>query len=462
MEGALFLLAISILSLIWTAYYQVRGRSRSRSANTHLTLGQSQPSPTYAYPSITLARFNENVSRAQTPEAHDQAQTDEISASKLSHALPPRKPSKRLSRDEFTVGWIAALSTELSAAREYLEEEFIRPEALPRDGNIYTLGRIGKHNVVIATLPKGEYGTAPAATVAKDLARTFPNVKFGLMVGIGGGVPSPKNDIRLGDVVVSLLGVYQYDYGKSLHGGKFEVTRVLDQPPQLLRTAVTVLDSEHQRGSLDLEGAVLEALDKASPISRLNFGRPQNAPDFLFSSTFPHSDADKACAEICATASQSRQRVRPPRSSDVGGPVVHYGVIASGDSVMKDALLRDKIAKERDVLCFEMEAAGLMNHFPCLVIRGICDYADSHKNKAWQGFAAMTAAAYAKQLLDQIEPEDVQIESTINAKLENGKTLSSRNLLQMLIKVVQKVIDTTSTEVKGRYVIHRSNTAKST
>ncbi|KAL3444390.1 hypothetical protein BJX65DRAFT_310973 [Aspergillus insuetus] len=46
-----------------------------------------------------------------------------------------------------------------------------------------------------------------------------------------------------------------------------------------------------------------------------------------------------------------------------------------------------------------MEAAGLMNTYPCLVIRGICDYADSHKNKAWQGYAAATAAAFAKELL---------------------------------------------------------------
>ena len=63
---------------------------------------------------------------------------------------------------------------------------------------------------------------------------------------------------------------------------------------------------------------------------------------------------------------------------------------------MKDALLRDALIAEKDVLCFEMEAAGLMNHFPCVVIRGICDYSDSHKNKEWQGYAAMAAAAYTK------------------------------------------------------------------
>ncbi|KAJ5007381.1 hypothetical protein K4K57_010796 [Colletotrichum sp. SAR 10_99] len=70
---------------------------------------------------------------------------------------------------------------------------------------------------------------------------------------------------------------------------------------------------------------------------------------------------------------------------------------------MKDARMRDKLAAERNVLCFEMEAAGLMNHFPCLVTRGICDYSDSHKNKAWQGFAAMMAAALKDLKLDKAE-----------------------------------------------------------
>jgi len=72
---------------------------------------------------------------------------------------------------------------------------------------------------------------------------------------------------------------------------------------------------------------------------------------------------------------------------------------------MKNALTRDRLAAEKDVLCFEMEAAGLMNHFPRLVIRGVCDYSDSHKNKEWQGYAAMAAAAYAKDLLHKVEVE---------------------------------------------------------
>ncbi|KAK1656895.1 hypothetical protein BDP55DRAFT_596875 [Colletotrichum godetiae] len=72
---------------------------------------------------------------------------------------------------------------------------------------------------------------------------------------------------------------------------------------------------------------------------------------------------------------------------------------------MKDGQTRDKYSQELGgVLCFEMEAAGLMNNFPCIVVRGICDYADAHKNKRWQPYAAATAAAYAKELLNTIPP----------------------------------------------------------
>lgn len=76
-------------------------------------------------------------------------------------------------------------------------------------------------------------------------------------------------------------------------------------------------------------------------------------------------------------------------------------------------MLRDHLAQEKDILCFETEAAGLMNHFPCLVVRGICDYSDSHRTREWQGYAAMTAAAYAKDLLLSIIPTRVKAEKKI-------------------------------------------------
>ncbi|KAH9235630.1 hypothetical protein K456DRAFT_1748302 [Colletotrichum gloeosporioides 23] len=93
-------------------------------------------------------------------------------------------------------------------------------------------------------------------------------------------------------------------------------------------------------------------------------------------------------------------------------PVIHYGNITSGNQVIKHRKTRDNLSKELGVLCFEMEAAGLQD-FPCLVIRGVYNYADSHKNKRWQEYAAITAAAFAKELLSVIPPDRVLQEKPV-------------------------------------------------
>ena len=151
----------------------------------------------------------------------------------------------------YTVGWICAIVTEYVAAQALLDEEHEGPEYVsPNDNNDYTLGRIGKHNVVIAVLPGGEYGIVSAATVARDMLHSFPNVRIGLMVGIGGGVPSQRHDICLGDIVVSTPhdkkgGVFQYDFGKTIQGQSFRSTGFLNQPPILVRMAVSGLEAQY-------------------------------------------------------------------------------------------------------------------------------------------------------------------------------------------------------------------------
>jgi nucleoside phosphorylase len=133
--------------------------------------------------------------------------------------------------NDYSVGWICAISTEYVAAQAFFDETHDGPEYVSQnDNNDYTLGKIGKHNVVIAVLPDGEYGTASAAFVATSMLNSFPNVRIGLMVGIGGGAPTQKHDIRLGDIVVSAPGngeggVLQYDFGKTIQGQSFQITR---------------------------------------------------------------------------------------------------------------------------------------------------------------------------------------------------------------------------------------------
>jgi hypothetical protein len=141
---------------------------------------------------------------------------------------------KCIANDEYTVGWICAISTEHVAAPAFLDKRHDRPKYVSaNDNNDYTLSRIGDHNVVIAVLPNGEYGIACAAIVARDMVHSFPNIRIGLMVGIGGGAPSLKHDIHLGDIVVSAPrdgngGVFQYDFGKTVQDQSFRTTGFLN------------------------------------------------------------------------------------------------------------------------------------------------------------------------------------------------------------------------------------------
>ncbi|QYT05415.1 ANK_REP_REGION domain-containing protein [Trichoderma simmonsii] len=308
---------------------------------------------------------------------------------------------------EYTVGWICAVNTEYVAAQAILDEKHAGPEKVSQaNQSDFTLGRIGKHNVVIAILPTGEYGTASAATVAADMSHNFPNIRIRLMAGIGGGAPSERNDIRLGDIVVSTPGngkngVFQYDYGRVIQGQPFQPTRFLDQPPTILRTAVGGLKAQYELEGHQLEETIKIILER-NPKLLEKYGRPHESSDRLYCNTFVHpSNDDSDCAKSCGDDSLI---VRPRRTQENSSLVIHYGMIASANQLMKNAIIRDKMSSEYDVLCFEMEAGGLMNNFPCLVIRGICDYSDSHKNKVWQGYAAMAAAAYAKDLINRLSP----------------------------------------------------------
>jgi nucleoside phosphorylase len=320
--------------------------------------------------------------------------------------------------NDYTIGWICAIRPEYVAARAFLDEEHEGPGAVsPNDNNAYTLGKIGKHNVVIAVLPDGQYGISTASNVARDMMHSFHNIRVGLMVGIGGGAPSKNHDIRLGDIVVSAPregkgGVFQYDFGKTIQDRSFRPTGFLNQPPSVLLTAVTVISGQYESDGHSLEEEINDIFRK-KPRLRNNYSRPDPSSDILYRSEVVHSaDSDSGCVPACGT-DLSKLILRSERTQDEDNPTIHYGIVASGNQLMKDASVRDRLATEENILCFEMEAAGLMNHFPCLVIRGICDYSDSHKNKEWQGYAAMVAAAYAKDLLRRIAPSRVEAEKKI-------------------------------------------------
>lgn len=306
-----------------------------------------------------------------------------------------------LAHDDYTIAWICALPLEAAAARAMLDETH-DPLPIPSSNtNAYTLGEVNGHHIVITCLPASVIGKVSAATIVSRMRSTFPRLQYGLMVGIGGGVPGKNNDIRLGDVVVSkpvgnYSGVIQYDYGKTVQGGQLELTGTLNKPPHVFLTCISQLEAKQMtEGGNTLDYIVQDSLER-HPNMKGRFSPPEQETDLLFNSSYHHAAKGDTC-DNCARDQLVKRQPRETRS-----PNIHYGLIASGDQVMKDSETRDLLAEQHGILCFEMEAAGLMDGLPSLVIRGICDYCDSHKQKGWQGYAALVAAAYAKLLLSVV------------------------------------------------------------
>lgn len=306
--------------------------------------------------------------------------------------------------EHYTIAWISALHIEMAAARAMLDEIHESPPRKSDDTNTYALGKIHDHNVVIACLPVHEYGTNNAAAVVTNMRRTFPGIKIGLMVGIGGGAPG-KQDIRLGDIVVGTR-VMQYDLGKIVSDGKFHRSAFPRTHGHLFGTAVSSLRARHELEPSRVPLILQEKLARHNP----EYSCP-DTPDRLFNAAYEHGNSKSTCE----TCDQANLIVRNKRVPDA--VAIHYGAIASGNQVMKHASTRDNVARELDVLCFEMEAAGIMDILPCLPIRGICDYSDSHKNKEWQRYAAATAASYARELIEELPGIKRQPASTFSSNV---------------------------------------------
>lgn len=303
--------------------------------------------------------------------------------------------------DDFTVGLVYVKPLEMRALTTMLDERYRSGIARAHgDNNDYVLGRIGDHNVVVVGPPRGEKGTVATAQTATSIRLTFQNVTVGLLVGIGGGIPHyPENDVRLGDVVVGAPedgpAVVQYDFGKRTADGRFEITGTLAKPPRLLLNVVNKVEDKYdylQEGDDDVLKVHLSRFLQYPRLKR-DYDRPR-VPDRLFQSSFTHQPGT-----VCADHEIDVEVIREARDNK-DHIVVHYSTILSGDTLMKNSAERDLLSqKHNNALCLEMEAAGLTDVFPCLVIRGISDYADSHKNDAWQKFAAAAAAAYAREIL---------------------------------------------------------------
>lgn len=320
------------------------------------------------------------------------------------------------------------------------------------DPNVYTTGCIGQHNVVLVTLPN--MGTTSAASASAALRSSYNGLRVALVVGICGGVPRISgHDAFLGDVVIS-KSVIQYDYGRE-YPGSFVVRNTIEDSLGRANRDIRGLLShfETERGRELLQDKSASHLKKLQELAirkrrRANYQCPGKSQDSLFApdSIHKHRAACDACAAeasaICDPATKAScaqlgcdeayQVVRNHPSLPDGveyAPEIFIGRIASGNKVMKSGTDRDRIAAEHDIVAFEMEGAGVWDEVPCIVVKGICDYADSHKNKNWQDFAAATAAAVARSIIERYVLDDSVSSSSTGGLATGGSRTMSNNYI---------------------------------
>ncbi|KAL2693532.1 hypothetical protein Neosp_000092 [[Neocosmospora] mangrovei] len=348
--------------------------------------------------------------------------------------MPVSRPSRR---DEFEVAIICALPLEYDAVSyafdEFWDQDGDRYGRAPNDPNTYTTGRIGNFNVVLALLSR--MGKTNAASTAASIAMSYGGLRMALLVGVCGAAPRNKDEeILLGDVVISSR-VIEYDFGRQYPDGFVRKDTLEDshgRPNKDIRNLLVTLQTD--RGLDRLEQRTISFLQKIQADvfktkHRGKYGYPGTPEDTLFETTHRHkhhgspscacrscfSDSDPVCEEAinssCVELGCSngpivtRERLQARQQAEQDGevtaqhPTVHIGLVASGDRVMKSAAERDRLSKEEGVIALDMEGAGVWDELPCIIVKGVCDYADSHKNKKWQPFAAATAASAAKALL---------------------------------------------------------------
>lgn len=347
-------------------------------------------------------------------------------------------------RGDFEIALICALQIESDAVEalfdEYLEKNCSYGKA-PGDPNAYTIGKMAGHNVVLAFMPG--MGKVNSANVAAGFRMSFPNIKLGIVVGICGGVPGGEDgekEVLLGDIIVS-TALIQYDFGRQYDNRVVRRDTLQDnlsRPNAQIRSFLTKYSG--LKGRETLRGKTFSYLhDLCAKDGFEKSAYPGADKDILYHPKYRHkhrsavvcsacSKSRKSSDKVCDTALElscaelgcddsriiSRARIEKAKSTtsnavayrddelqEARKPLIHFGKMASGDLVIKSGRHRDKIAVREKVIAFEMEGAGVWDSFPTVVIKSVCDYADSHKNKIWQRYAAATAAACSKAFLEE-------------------------------------------------------------
>ncbi|KAK6835598.1 hypothetical protein RU639_002351 [Aspergillus parasiticus] len=331
---------------------------------------------------------------------------------------PDLEGFREISPEAITLAIFCALSYEVVAVKYSLDEEFrCRSMGAGPQKYIYSFRRIRSHSLVIAR--PSQIGTVNAAQCAANVSQQFPNVPFALVVGIGAGIPNPfTRDIRLGDIAVGIPQdnhprVVQYDFGKC-EGNGFVLKVPLNKPPSILISADRSLEEDEMMDRNPLRRILRNIAKKPG------FKRPDTG-DNLFKGDFNHIEKGSDCTECLASGTAKLVLCDIRYRKD---PVVPRGLILSGNGVIKNPQDRQRLCREySNEICFEMQAAGIADEVPCLVVRGICNYADTHKQDGWHYFAAAAAASYCKAVLCKFDSKSLEGISNMRHSMNKAMTV---------------------------------------
>ncbi|RWA06865.1 hypothetical protein EKO27_g8243 [Xylaria grammica] len=319
--------------------------------------------------------------------------------------------------EDFQIAIICALPVEADAITgifdHFWEDDGEAPILIKKalwDNNVYTTGKVGQHNVVLAHM--ADYGVSNSAGVAANLRHTFPAVRVAFIVGVCGAAPKKDPDeILRGDIIIGTR-IVEYRLGRQKTHAFEPINPKGSEQNTELRAYLKKMQGIREKWKLQ-EGTVKYLTAKCLTPVQIKPNYPGTDNDHLFVPTHRHKHHKEVGCETCnkclgdndAPCEASEKMDSDDAASSAvtaktrQAPRIHFGAIGSADSVMKSSVKRDELAAAHDLLGFEMEGAGAWDKIPCFIIKGVCDYSDSHKNKDWQPYAAATAAACFKAFL---------------------------------------------------------------
>lgn len=394
-----------------SSFAELVARDETATVNTPSDVILNETTLSAVSRAISVPNVNEWLQNLVTEESPEETNTahEDISSSRS----PPRSNLKRFPHtEEYTIGWICSNSKTLSLAVAMLDERYAYPTAPINASYTYIKGSISHHNIVISCPRIEDSIEDPTKRLnPNDLRKSFPSIKYCFIIGIGSGI-SPL--LQLGDVVITK---------PPQHFQRINSNHYTNEPPEAWEhfpsSLLSALNQIKLAWNSFLSGIIPrhieEAKEKAPHLRSLRLN-PDRTQDLLFKASYKHvnrPETTNGSASLgdgleevpCYHCDVSQSIVRPPRDIKI-----HLGRTTSETWVIERTAILNELATNYidHMLCIEQKAAYFRTTVPYLLISGICDYADSHKNKTWQDLATANAVACAKGIVEYIPSQDTE------------------------------------------------------